>query len=209
MTHLFTDLKPTAKDILSLLSSGISTASQKAILGQSVYYYCSGIDPTPVSVFGCAPALYVYVDKLVAIHRDFAESLTALCHRIAQLGYVLKETFPLKNIPLLSGAERAALCSFSSGDDQFFLLFVQSDAENAFTHLYGHDANYIQPLCVCNFRYESSGHTLRTLEKRVAYILGHAFGEKYRPVGEYPYLGDYGGKGQNVTLYRRTHYYLF
>ena len=42
----------------------------RGLLEASLFYYCSGKDPTPVVAFGAEYPLYVYVDSLVYQRKD-------------------------------------------------------------------------------------------------------------------------------------------
>ena len=92
--------------------------------------------------------------------------------------------------------------------------YVQGDASKTFQDLYSDDTNYcnyIQPKCICNYRYEffeqKSPEFFNQIEKRTEYILGHCSNNKYKCIAEYDYYGDFGDS--KVKLYHRMFWYVY
>ncbi len=73
---------------------------------------------------------------------------------------------------------------------------------------------YIQPRCICNYRYEFFNQSednfifLNSIEKRTEFVLGYCYNEKYRCIAEYNYYGDY-EKQSKVPLFHRMFYYVY
>ena len=171
---------------------------------QSLFYYCSGKDPTPIVAFGAEYPLYVYVDSLVYQRKDLDGTVGDLYRSLRKSGLQMTESLrlPVEDTPEIKGAE-VSLWETKEGE-RFLLLFLQADAEKGFCHLYGGRGNYALPRCVCNYRYEMPRRgVLEEVEDRVPFVLGHCFNRRYRCVGQYDYLGDYGGR-ETVKLYRRS-----
>ena len=176
----------------------------RGLLEASLFYYCSGKDPTPVVAFGAEYPLYVYVDSLVYQRKDPDGTLQELYGRLHKSKFRMSEQLrlPVEDVPHLKGAE-VSLWETKVGE-RFLLLFLWSDAEKGFRCIYGDGRSYVLPRCVCNYRYEMPRRgVLEEVEARVPFVLGHCFHRAYRCVGQYDYLGDYGGK-ETVRLYRRS-----
>jgi hypothetical protein len=176
----------------------------RGLLEQSLFYYCSGRDPTPVVAFGAEYPLYVYVDSLVYQRQGLDGTVRELYRRLRESGFLMTESLRLsvEDAPLLKGAE-VSLWETKTGE-RFLLLFLQADAEKGFCCLYGGREDYALPRCVCNYRYEMPRRgVLEEVEERVPFVMGHCFNRRYRCVGQYGYLGDYGDR-ETVKLYRRS-----
>lgn len=214
----------------ALFTANERSAQLDALLSSSLFYYCSGFDPTPVAAFECKPSVYIFVDSFRHIRAEFDTGMGILQKRIAALGY---DTLALTDLPavgILSFASRARLFRFASCEGKFFLLYLRAIDADAYRGLFldgedaldryarhracpwdGEDKAFIPfpvPECVCNFRYEGRSRLMERAEALSPFILGHAFGERYSAVADYPYLGDYGGDGQRVTLWCARDYEL-
>ncbi len=196
------------KQVLQLFSENLRDAAQKEMLAKSLYYYCAGCDPTPVLAFGAQIPLYIYVDTLRTAP-SFADATGKLYDRL-QGTFELIETVTIPT-PNLRGAQNVTLTVWNDVErGAFYLLFIQQDAEEAFRVLYAEDTNFIMPACVCNIKYECTKGILDTVEKRVRYVLGHCFSDKYKVVDRAPYHGDYNVSGTpEVELWERMYYCLF
>ena len=201
-----------ALDRLSdMLGYPLLTDGEKDMLGQSLFYYCSGKDPTPIIALGAKIPLYVYVDSLHFDDDAFSSATAELYARLKKHGFLLCEKRNLEPNGRLSECSNAdaTLWKNASGES-FLLLYVQGDAALTYGSIYADEENYIQPKYICNYRYELRDRGLLSqVEKRVEYILGHCHDPKYRCIDEYAYYGDYGEKDVGVKLYRRLYYYLF
>lgn len=197
--------KETMYQFATMLENGTMTDSIRDLLGQSLFYYCSGKDPTPIAAFGAKTPLYVYVD----INKDFVTGTQELYDRLKNLNFYHIESHALRTTGRLQKAKNAELTLWNTDKgESFILLFVQGDAIEGFKSIYTDSINYIQPKCICNCRYELNDlDVFYQLEKRVEYILGHCYNPKYRCIQEYDYLGDYASF--KVGLFHRFFYYLY
>lgn len=202
--------KQMMNQITAMLENDSLTDHDRDLLGQSLFYYGSGKDPSPIIALGAKIPLYVYADSFAFTKNDFVKEAEELYQRLQKNGFCLTEKLSLICQNRLQDAENAELTLWeSTSGDCFALLFVQDDAIDAFTNLYEESENYIQPRYVCNYRYELSYlGILKTVEKRAEYILGHCFDPKYRCIAEFDYHGDYGSDCK-MKLYRRFFYYLY
>ena len=165
------------------------------LLPESLFYYCAGKDPTPILMLGARVPLYVYVDLLKGGQRTPEDEIGELHRRLTKGGYTLTET---RTVP---SDRQAAECSVwqDREGERFSLLYLVADATDAYFSLYGEE---ILPRYICNYRYEMNNSRLGPIEEKVTYILGHCHTGRHRPIGEYPYHGDYAfGRKAMVTLY--------
>ena len=191
------------------LESGRMSEEEKDLLGQSLFYYCSGIDPSPIAALGATVPLYVYVDSFVYIKDGFSATSKELYSRLEKHKFKNKATVTPKLKGRLKNASNAELSLWiADNGEAFLLLFVQADAIDGYEAIYGSsEMNYLQPKYVCNYRYELRERgVISQLEKRVQYILGHCFDPKYRQVGEIPHLDR---PDEKIGIYHRFYYYLF
>jgi hypothetical protein len=219
------------KDILcNIIEQGVSDNDGRELLANSLFYYCSGSDATPIIAFGERYPLYIYVDTVQYDNGDFYKATEKLYLRLKEAGflktdYVHKEGFDRKNNQSKPIIKRLDLTRWSSMDSgSFNLLYAQGDAPTVYCKLYsdvdrGGHCNWIQPKCVCNYKYEimpsveveclngNSKGILHHVEKRVEYIMGQANSEHYKKVGEYKYYGDYGG--DVIPFFKRLCYYVY
>lgn len=205
-------MNPMLKDITELctaLESGTVSPALSRLIRDSLYYYCSGKDATPVSVFGAGIPLYVYSDSFVYMRTDFDGAASELYRNIKKMGNTLEYRRQLSSTGFLRQCERAEITLWSTDTQETFaLLYTKSDAIKCFSELYVNDNDGITPpKCFCNYRYEMPRRgILEQAEKRAQFILGHCFDSSFRPVGEYDYMGDYkfGSSKTKVTLYERS-----
>lgn len=188
-----------------------SSSCDTDVLRQSLFYYCSGKDPTPIAAFGAKIPLYVYVDSFIYMKNDFFTEKAELYKRLIRLNFSLSKKIALKLRGRLKAGENAELTIWKTAQGaNFALLFVQGDAEETFKSIYrgSKNGNYIKPRYVCNYRYELRDKViLEQLEKRAEYIMGHCFEPNFRCIGEYGYYGDYSfGDTVKVKLYRNSKY---
>jgi hypothetical protein len=198
-------------NVFSFLENNELTDKSRDILGQSLFYYCSGVDPTPIVAFGAKIPLYVYVDSFCIESGSIPQKIQILYDRLNSRGFKLVKARQLKTLGRFNMANYAELTEWNTiSGDSFMLLFVVGDAKESYENIYSESSNYIQPKYVCNYRYETpSLGILKVVEKRAEYILGHCFNSKYRCVEEIDYLGDYGSPSDKLQLYRRHFYYLY
>ena len=192
-------------ELCCLLENGISNNNERELLAQSFFYYCCGKDPTPIVHFGSDYPLYIYSDTLPGV--SFENEIEMLHKRLHNKGYVLieKESFTKwKNL------ENVSLSLWATSDNNYFsLIYVQNDAEETFRRIYSDKENYIQPRCICNYRYEGSFPFLQQIEKRAEYVFGYCSNDsKYKSIAEYDYYGDY-ERNTKVKLYRRRFWYVY
>ena len=214
-------------ELCSLFENGIRNDEDRELLGNSLFYYCCGKDPSPIIAFGPSYPLYVYVDLIEYGHGCFETETNILYPRIQDTGYQLIGSQKLESTGPLQDVENAVLTSWTSAcpessgsskdsEKKFHVLYVQSDAYQAYRKIYhdideGSHDNYILPRCICNYRYEFHNHYsedgLLKLSKRTEFVMGHCHSDKYKQVAEYDYFGDYGFGGK-IELYRRKYWYL-
>ena len=192
------------EELCVLFEKGIKTDYDREILGESLFYYCCGKDPTPIIAFSHTYPLYIYADVVNYGGGDFYEETHLLYERLKGAGFTLLDRRELKI------NKRAVLTMWNSPQkSQFFLLYVGTDARQTFQMLYSDNNNYIQPKCICNYRYEMPDMgILATVEKRAEYILGHCSSKKYQQIAEYDYCGDY-EQNTTVPLFRRMFWYVY
>ena len=190
------------------LESDTKTSKLTEILEKSLYYYCSGKDATPISVFGTDIEMYVYSDSFVYMDQDFDHAKDTLYKRINKLGFSLETTESVQPKGNLGECVHAELTLWKNERRKYFtLLYTQSDSVKCFERLYiTKDHNIIQPKAFCNYRYELPRRgILEQTEKNSQYILGHCFDPNFSCIGTYPYLGDYtfGSSNIKVNLYEQ------
>ncbi|MBP5547428.1 MAG: hypothetical protein J6X58_00870 [Bacteroidales bacterium] len=218
--------------IFNIINQGVNNDSSRELMANSLYYYCCGSDATPIIAFGGKYPLYIYVDTVQYGNGDFNNETKKLYLRLSKAGFqktenVHIEEFVQKNVQSKPIIKQLDLTRWSSNNgDFFYLLYAQGDAQTVFCKLYsdvdrGGNNNYIQPKCVCNFRYEIAPSNvvecsknnynpidvLHHVEKRVEYIMGEVHDEKYKKVGDYEYYGDYGTGA--IPIFKRICYYVF
>ena len=192
--------------ILGIFKLNNDNNNRREILSQSLYYYCSGIDPTPVFAFGAKFPLYIYVDNLIycdAFHIATQKLYERLCCR-----YETTEKIKVTELAIF-GINNIEVTEWRDAEKQsFYIVYVQNDAADTYDKLYQVGSNYIMPKCICNYRNEHGYESiLSTVEKRVQYILGHCYSSKYEMIDSFEYFGDY--SGDKVDLWKRMYYLLF
>lgn len=198
----------TIKEVSVLFEEELDTKERRELLGHSLFYYCCGIDTTPILAFAEHCPLYVYVDIIKYGHGNFDEETGILYKRLQKAGFQLIGRKEIKS------EKRTVLTQWRHPQSKpFFLLYVGDDARQAYHRIYktsSDDDNNIIPKCICNYKYEFERfESLEMIEKRTEYILGHCYSvDKYRIITEYDYFGDY-GETQKVPLYKRIYWYLY
>ena len=181
-----------------LLSKNTDNNISRELLSHSLFYYCTGKDPSPIIAFEAQFPLYIYV--------DLCTDPDLLYRRLSDRGFLLRD----------SGYIEKHLCAISvwtgENDRPFGLLYVQGNANDVFLNLYSDKTdgsfNLLLPKAVCNQRYEMPNReytVFPSIEKRAEYIIGYCFNSKYRRVGLIDYFGDYGDN--EIAVFRRMYYY--
>ena len=198
-----------------LLGYGVRNDDDREILGNSLFYYCCGKDPTPVIAFGSEYPFYVYADLVRYGHGDFDTEVNELLKRLKEKGFKLLKKEKLREIGVGRKIKTILLTKWADKNGTFYLAYLQGDALVVFDSLYRDDikgCNSIQPRCICNYRYDCDNpiwerNKLSFLEKRAEYLFGYCYSDKYRCIGEYDYYGDY-GTVTKIPLYRRRYWYV-
>lgn len=206
----------TIENLCKLFEKGIQNNQDRAILGQSLFYYCCGKDPTPIIAFGHDYPLYIYSDIVDYGSGDFDAETQILYERLEHAGFQLCD---MREVKL---GDKSVLTMWNTLQEKsFFLLYVKNDASEIFDKIYfdNEKNDDIKPKCICNYRYEffegirkppygDSNHDFfNRIEKRIEYIFGYCDNEKYQCIGEYDYYGDY-GKNTKVPLFQRMFWYF-
>lgn len=184
---------------LEIFNTGIADDDERELLEYSSFYYCSGGDPTPVIEFGSKYALYIYSD--IMLYDTYSDVLDTITRSLISEEFKLINKNEVKNPEW----ENAVLMLWSDPSDrQFCFSLIQYDAVELFKRIYSDNHNYIQPRCICNFRYEFLGQRKKTffepIEKRAEYIYGHCFYDNYKCINEYEHYISH----EKVLLHRRT-----
>ena len=183
----------------------------RILLGQSLFYCCSGKDPSPIVALGANVPLYVYSDLFK--YESFEKYATTLKNRLKDRGFSLEKEMILPQLGRIKNAKNADLSLWSNTKNESFLvLMLQDDAKRTFSSLYDEKDNFIVPTYLCNYREELGedvGVFFEQLIKKVQYVMGHCFNKKHHKIAEYEYLGDYGSSTDKISLYRRFYYYYF
>jgi hypothetical protein len=193
------------------------------VLGNSLFYYCCGKDPTPVAAFGADIPLYVYSDIVGYGHGDFVAETQALYARLRNLKFELQERRAIENLYCLKKAKNTEITAWKTQQDEvFYLAYIQQDARETYDKIYYHHwERYcfeLKPLCICNFRYElyenhfdnRSVKKFKCIEKEAEYIIGYCVGgkDKYRQIALVTYYGDYEEGTKEIPLFKRRFWYM-
>lgn len=204
----------TLDGLCALFSADERSAELDALLGSSLFYYCAGLDPTPIAAFGCKPSVYIFVDSFRYMRAEFDTGMGILQNRVTSLGYDFVGAVDPDAAGILAFATRARLFHFASGEGDILLLYLRATDADAYRNIYldGDEDNlgrsapcesHPVPECVCNYRYEGRSRLMERAEALSPFILGYAFGRRYEAISTHPYLGDY-GNDRRVTLWRLT-----
>ncbi len=204
-----------------LFKNGITDDDDRELLGNSLFYCCCGMDPTPLIAFGSQYPLYVYVDI-----EGFDVNTTMLFQRLCKAGYSLVKSRELPKSGPLRDVKNAVLAHFkapksntisqSISNDCIYLLYAQSGASKAYHSIYqdtdkGGHLNCILAKCLCNIRCEFfneiDGVSMDQLARRTEYVFGHNYSDKYKCIAEYDYWGDYDSHMSKIPLYHRKYWY--
>ena len=179
--------------IASALSAEQKDADIKALLSKSMFYYCSGIDPTPVEALYREYPLFIYSDLFRRLEGGVDEAARRLLSRLSERGFrsVLCERCEISDGGLLTVIEK--------NGERTLLLLVKGDARRTYSTVYGEE---LLPRCIANIRYEMDTSFFLPLEKEVEYVLGHSYSGKHRAERRFKYSGDY--REKEVTLFKRT-----
>ena len=194
----------------------------RELLANSLYYYCSGSDPTPIMAFGTEYPLYVYAD-IFCFGGDYETETGKLFQRVCDAGYVLLESRGVGGFGIFKDMKNAVLTVWSPRKDGsleeeqpdkfFYLLFVQGEAYEVYRKMYhdideGGQSETILPKCLCNILYETDSRFnysfFNKLSKRTEYILGYCYSKKYKCVAKY----DYWDGSMAVNLFHRVFWYV-
>ena len=203
-------MKDLISDICNIIENGISNNAERELLAQSLFYYCSGIDPTPIIAFGSDYPLYIYSDIINYDDSDFNSSMDTLYERLSKAGFVCVGN---KRIMHLKTIQNIEVTLWKADNNLFSLAYLQHDAVKSFQKIYSDGSNnYIQPKCICNYRNESTGQSnfgfFSQIEKRAEYIMVYCFCDKYKAVSKHIYYGDY-ETNTKVTLFHRMFWYVY
>ncbi len=189
--------------ITSIIQRGIKTDEERELLGNSLFYLCSGIDPSPVLAFEADYPLYIYAD----INLEYEKELPGFYMQIQERGNSLESSESL-----LDKEGKVFVSRWLTADNKpFCVVYYLSDAVSVFSKIYsdydaGDRPNFILPKCVCNYRYEFldeesdfSYAFCKRITYKTEYIYGECLNDKYSLVGTY--------EGKN--LYHRKFWYVF
>ena len=173
-------------NILNLLKQGAQNIQTQALLKNSLFYYCSGKDVTPILAFKGDYPLYVYADLVNYGRGGFNELIGELLKRLKKASFYLLEEKKLLNGEFSFEYEQAHLSKWKDENNkEFYLLFIQGDAVNVFNGIYYCDMKETLPKCICNYRYEMNNRAqLQKAEKKVQFVLGHCFNENFAKIKE-------------------------
>lgn len=181
--------------------------NMKSLFEQSLFYYCSGNDPSPIAAFGATFPLYIYVDSFIFMRENYMDASEWLYQKLFELRFILKEKRLLDPIGRLSNCEAKNIQLTLWEDNkqkQFYLLYIQADAIKTCSKLFKDDFNYFIPKCICNHQYELNKENtiLDTIEEKVPFIFGYAYGDKYRCISQYQYIGNFGSP-EEINLFEK------
>ena len=184
-------------DISKIPSVPCSDESGAALcdaLSRSLFYYCSGVDPTPVIALFSEYPLFIYSDLLRRYEGGVDEAAQILLSRLAEHGFraVTREHIEL--------GEGAVLILLEKDGARAQLLLVKGDAWRIYRLIYG-EGGAIRPRCIANIRYEMDTRHFLPIEREVEYILGYSYSREHTAERKFKYFGDYSEK--EVTLFRR------
>ncbi len=176
------------------IRSGEPSEGLRNSLRESLFYYCSGKDPTPIVGMYSDFPIFIYADKMRYGRGCLHEEALKLEKRLCAHG------FKKERREEIDFCEGALLYAFSKDSYRFLLLFVKGDAWKTYREIYEKYADII-PRCIANYRYEMDARHFLSVERRAELILGHSNDGEHHPIKKLNYYGDYSGK--YVTLYGR------
>lgn len=180
--------------IASALSAEQKDADIKALLSKSMFYYCSGVDPTPVIALFSEYPLFIYSDLLRRYEGGVDEAAQILLSRLSEHG------FRAVTCERTEIAEGAVLALLERDGAAAHLLLVKGDAWRTYRLIYG-EGGAIRPRCIANIRYEMDTRHFLPIEREARYILGYSYSREHTAERKFKYFGDYSEK--EVTLFRR------
>jgi hypothetical protein len=204
--------------VSGIFNYGLRSNKDREILGNSLFYYCCGRDPTPVAAFGANIPLYIYCDILGCGQEDFQAATKTLHERLEKLNFTLQERRLVDNPRILGNAKRGEIFAWKTQqDEEFYLAYIQNDAFNTYANVYydKYNANSIKPLCICNCKNEfldpNNRELFLAIETRIEFILGECLVDNknviYRKIGSFKYYGDF-GPDDDVPFFKRRFWYF-
>jgi hypothetical protein len=174
-------------------SDGLSDKLRELLSG-SLFYYCAGVDPTPVNALSDEYPLFIYSDNLKYKDAALSEVFKKLTGRLLSLGFTLLDS---RDIDILDGGILARLTR--DGAD-FLVLYIKGDSWDAYRKIYMR-GDRLMPRCIANIRYEMNTRNFLPIERKVEFILGYSYSGIHTPTRKFKYLGDYSEK--EVRLFAR------
>lgn len=126
----------TLERLCALFSADERSAELDALLGSSLFYYCAGLDPTPIAAFGCKPSVYIFVDSFRYMRAEFDTGMGILQNRVTSLGYDFVGAVDPDAAGILAFATRARLFHFASGEGDILLLYLRATDADAYRNIY-------------------------------------------------------------------------
>ena len=201
--------------IYSIFQNGLQNNRERELLGDSLFYYCCGSDPTPIISLNREYKLIIYVDNTRYASGDTQTQSDCLYQKLEKEGFGRVEVSVDEDVAPLPEDAELTVWEHEDDEEQIILLYLYDDAERGFKRIYSDRDNYIQPQCICNYRYEYVGGNnfrpfMERIEKRVEYILGHCFNDKYALVEKINYCenGDC-DSSEKIQLYQRMFWYVW
>ncbi len=194
---------------LSEFTAELKIKSEKVqgLLKQSLFYYCSGKDVSPIVAFKQEYPLYVYADIVNYGRGNFDIFLNEFFERLKSLDFLFIQKVNLVQNFFDKEFENIVLSEWQTvSGNTFLLLFVQGDACKVFKAVYSSETlKSVLPKCICNYRYEMRNRSfLERIEQNVEYILGHCFNKNFEKINQFSYYGDYGSKqAEKIFLFKR------
>lgn len=122
-------MKDLIADVYNIIENGISNNAERELLAQSLFYYCSGIDPTPIIAFGSDYPLYIYSDIIDYGNGDFNKTMNVLYERLFKAGFVCVDN---KRITHLKTIQNIEVTLWKAEGNLFSLAYIQHDAVMSF-----------------------------------------------------------------------------
>ena len=159
----------------------------KRLLCESLFYYCAGIDPTPIAALYEEYPLFIYSDNLRSQRAALSEVFEKLMARLEKRGF---KSLASERVEISKGG---ILTLLEKGDARFLILYVEGDSWETYSKIYKQDEKLI-PRCISNIRYEMNTRNFTPIERRVRYVLGYSYSGSHEHVRSFEYLGDYNEK---------------
>ena len=180
-----------------------NTLQLQEYLKNSLFYYCSGKDITPILALKDRCSVFVYVDKLSG--KDFEEIIQKLFANIQKHNCVLEKK---ESINIETEFKNAILSQWKSENcEKLLFLYVKGDAIKVFKSLYELNGVVVVPKCICNIKYEMNTSYFLKIEKNIDFIMGHCYSKNHSEFLEFEYKGDYNIPNGKVWLYKNDNIY--